>query len=310
MGRLQHRQYLEIEIVMKLLFIFLFLLSVVSCSSNPATVSDRSQPPSIRITNHKVDVGETLYSIAWRYDLNVKDLANANRLGPSDIINPGQILTLVVSGGKPSAGRSRTYKVSSGDTLFSIAYKYGVSVPRLARINNLAPPYTINRDQILTLDGPTGSVNQNEVVSSSNSSIKSVRKTKVRPTNNSDVKEIAYTKNWQWQWPLQGTVTEKFNLERLQKGLKIKGQSNAKVSPAAPGNVVYAGSGLRGYGNLIIIKHSDVLLSAYANNEKVFVDVGQSVTQADTISTLGADGSMYFEIRKDGNPVDPLKFLK
>jgi lipoprotein NlpD len=66
---------------------------------------------------------------------------------------------------------------------------------------------------------------------------------------------------------------------------------------------------LRGYGKLIIIKHNDVFLSAYANNDRLLVDVGQSVTQADTISTLGADGEMYFEIRKDGNPVNPKSYL-
>ena len=74
--------------------------------------------------------------------------------------------------------------------------------------------------------------------------------------------------------------------------------------------MVYAGSGLRGYGRLIIIKHSDILLSAYANNDKLLVSVGQSVTQADVISSLGVDGTMYFEIRKDGDPVNPISYLK
>ena len=74
--------------------------------------------------------------------------------------------------------------------------------------------------------------------------------------------------------------------------------------------MVYAGSGLRGYGRLIIIKHSDILLSAYANNDKLLVSVGQSVTQADVISNLGVDGTMYFEIRKDGDPVNPISYLK
>ena len=82
------------------------------------------------------------------------------------------------------------------------------------------------------------------------------------------------------------------------------------MNPAAPGNVVYAGEGLRGYGKLIIIKHSDMLLSAYANNEELLVRVGQSVDQTDVISSLGVDGTMYFEIRKDGNPVNPINYLR
>ena len=81
----------------KEIFVWLFSLLVVSCSNNPASVTDRSQPPSIRIKSHQVDVGETLYSIAWRYDLNVVDLANANSLYEPYIINPGQELTLLVS---------------------------------------------------------------------------------------------------------------------------------------------------------------------------------------------------------------------
>ena len=105
-------------------------------------------------------------------------------------------------------------------------------------------------------------------------------------------------------------MLEPFNLEKLHKGVKIQTVSSTKVYAAAPGNVVYAGSGLRGYGRLIIIKHSDRLLSAYANNDNLLVEVGDTVTQNDVISTLGSDKALYFEIRKDGNPVNPVKYLK
>ena len=123
-------------------------------------------------------------------------------------------------------------------------------------------------------------------------------------------KPAAYAKNWQWKWPVKAEVLEPFNPKKLQKGISLKASSNAKVNPAAPGNVVYAGEGLRGYGKLIIIKHSDMLLSAYANNEELLVRVGQSVDQTDVISSLGVDGTMYFEIRKDGNPVNPINYLR
>ena len=96
----------------------------------------------------------------------------------------------------------------------------------------------------------------------------------------------------------------------MQKGIKVKSVAGSTVHAAAPGNVVYAGSGLRGYGKLIIIKHSDMLLSAYANNEKLLVKVGQSVQHKDEISKLGLEGMMYFEIRKDGDPVNPLNYIK
>jgi len=291
--------------VRKEIFVWLFSLLVVSCSNNPASVTDRNQPPSIRIKSHQVDVGETLYSIAWRYDLNVVDLANANSLYEPYIINPGQELTLLVSLKKYSGtpNPKKRYKVRAGDTLFSIATKHGLDVKTLANINNLDSPYIITPNQILALDEKNVTITQTREQLTS-----TARDQRTNPVTRP--KSVVYAKNWQWKWPVKAEVLEPFNPKNLQKGISLKASSNAKVNPAAPGNVVYAGEGLRGYGKLIIIKHSDMLLSAYANNEKLLVRVGQSVDQADVISSLGVDGTMYFEIRKDGNPVNPINYLR
>ena len=289
----------------KEIFVWLFSLLVVGCSNNPASVTDRNQPPSIRIKSHQVDVGETLYSIAWRYDLNVVDLANANSLYEPYIINPGQELTLLVSlkeySGTPNP--KKRYKVRAGDTLFSIATQLGLDVKTLANINNLKSPYIISPNQILAVDGKNVAVTQTREQLTS-----TARDQRANPMTRP--KPAAYAKNWQWKWPVKAEVLEPFNPKKLQKGISLKASSNAKVNPAAPGNVVYAGEGLRGYGKLIIIKHSDMLLSAYANNEELLVRVGQSVDQTDVISSLGVDGTMYFEIRKDGNPVNPINYLR
>ena len=289
----------------KEIFVWLFSLLVVSCSNNPASVTDRSQPPSIRIKSHQVDVGETLYSIAWRYDLNVVDLANANSLYEPYIINPGQELTLLVSLKKYSGtpNPKKRYKVRAGDTLFSIATKHGLDVKTLANINNLDSPYIITPNQILALDEKNVTITQTREQLTS-----TARDQRTNPVTRP--KSVVYAKNWQWKWPVKAEVLEPFNPKNLQKGISLKASSNAKVNPAAPGNVVYAGEGLRGYGKLIIIKHSDMLLSAYANNDKLLVNVGQSVDQTDVISSLGVDGTMYFEIRKDGNPVNPINYLR
>lgn len=289
----------------KEIFVWLFSLLVVSCSNNPASVTDRNQPPSIRIKSHQVDVGETLYSIAWRYDLNVVDLANANSLYEPYIINPGQELTLLVSLKKYSGtpNPKKRYKVRAGDTLFSIATKHGLDVKTLANINNLDSPYIITPNQILALDEKNVTITQTREQLTS-----TARDQRTNPVTRP--KSVVYAKNWQWKWPVKAEVLEPFNPKNLQKGISLKASSNAKVNPAAPGNVVYAGEGLRGYGKLIIIKHSDMLLSAYANNEELLVRVGQSVDQADVISSLGVDGTMYFEIRKDGNPVNPINYLR
>jgi lipoprotein NlpD len=291
--------------VRKEILVWLFSLLVVGCSNNPASVTDRNQPPSIRIKSHQVDVGETLYSIAWRYDLNVVDLANANSLYEPYIINPGQELTLLVSlkeySGTPNP--KKRYKVRAGDTLFSIATQLGLDVKTLANINNLKSPYIISPNQILAVDGKNVAVTQTREQLTS-----TARDQRANPMTRP--KPAAYAKNWQWKWPVKAEVLEPFNPKKLQKGISLKASSNAKVNPAAPGNVVYAGEGLRGYGKLIIIKHSDMLLSAYANNEELLVRVGQSVDQTDVISSLGVDGTMYFEIRKDGNPVNPINYLR
>ena len=295
-------------------YLLSFIIAVVSaCSYNPAIVKDRAQPPSIRITNHKVDVGETLYSVAWRYDLNVNELARANRLDNPYIITPGQILTLIIDRSRMSIPLPSQHKVKSGDTLFSIASKYSIEILSLAKRNNLIAPYTINVGQTLTLSGNAPSGNDEALVAvkaRGKASRQSGDSTRTRvPAKSKTKTSPKYSKNWQWKWPMKGSIVEGFNPNKLQKGLKIKGSGNSKVSPADPGNVVYAGSGLRGYGKLIIIKHSEVFLSAYANNEQLLVEVGQSVGQADVISSLGANGEMYFEIRKDGNPVNPKTYL-
>lgn len=287
----------------------MLLLSFISgCSNSPASVSDRGQPPSIKIKSHRVDVGETLYSIAWRYDLNVRELANTNSLKPPYTINPGQKLSLILTKKGSTLTSVTRHAVNVGDTLFSIASKYGLAVGTLARINHLTPPYIIKPGQIITVDsrfpgpiGPSATQDSQSTVAKPNSSATSRSQSKNKPP--------VYSDNWQWKWPVDGQVVETFNPGKLQKGIKIKSSNGRQVHAAAPGNVVYAGSGLRGYGRLIIIKHSDTLLSAYANNDKLLVSVGQSVQQTDVISSLGVDGTMYFEIRKDGDPVNPISYL-
>ena len=280
------------------LLLFLLLI-IVGCSTSPALVVHRDQPPNIRIKTHQVEVGETLYSIAWRYDLKVDMLAQANSLDRSYLITPGQTLTLILGNPKSRVSAPNQHTVLKGETLFSIASEHAVEVQSLARANNLDSPFLLYPGQIITLDINKLNIAQRDASKAPNNRI-SARQ---------NIKKSVYSKNLQWKWPVKGEVIEDFNPDKLQKGIKIK-SSDSIVHAAAPGNVVYAGSGLRGYGKLIIIKHSDMLLSAYANNEDLLVEVGQTVTHKDEISKLGVDGMIYFEVRKDGDPVNPLKYIK
>jgi lipoprotein NlpD len=199
--------------------------------------------------------------------------------------------------------------------LFSIAWRYEKNVQKLARANGLSRPYTIYRGQRLTLDTSKAS----RYVSRSspkNKSLpkKSQAKPAIRPASKSTRKPVpALPKNWRWQWPVQGNISKRFNSSTLFKGLDIQSFSGSPVVAAAPGIVVYSGSGLRGYGKLIIVKHSDIFLSAYAHNRKIFVKEGQTVKGGQKISEVGGDPSnkrrLYFEVRKDGKPVDPIRYL-
>lgn len=230
--------------------ILLLLIVVISgCSNYSAPIISREQPPSTRITKHQVAPGDTLYSIAWRYDLDVR---------------------------------------------------------RLARANGISQPYTILKGQVLSLNTKGVTLNSRPVSPPTQSRASSSRPaTEVK----SAPKPMVFSKNLVWQWPVKGSVVKGYSPEDLRKGLSIKSKNGPDVRPAAPGTVVYAGDGLRGYGKLVIIKHSEILLSAYGHNEKILVKEGQSVKSTETISKLGSKETLYFEIRKDGYPINPSVYI-
>jgi lipoprotein NlpD len=244
------------------------VILVAGCSSNnSAPVSSRSAPPSNRIMVHQVESGETLYSIAWRYDLDFRKLARANGIREPFVISRGQLVSLDTS--KISSAAAKTVNKS--------AKKAKIVAPKAS-----------------------------STVAATSSKVSKTLKSEAKPAANRTVFSTA----WTWQWPIKGKIIEPYSLPKLHKGIKMKSVSRAAVRSSAPGVVVYAGEGLRGYGKLVIVKHSDILLSAYAHNDQIMVSEGQTVRQTEIIARLGSDGAMYFEIRKDGYPVDPEAYLK
>ena len=216
----------------------------------------------------------------------------------------------------PPSEKINDHLVSQGETLFSIAWRYEKNVQKLARANGISRPYTIYHGQRLTLD--TSRVAYSVSRPSANkkpSGFRPKNQSKSRPKTKPSVpkKTPALPSNWHWQWPVRGKVSKYFNSSSLFKGIDVQSFSGAPVVAAASGVVVYSGSGLRGYGQLIIVKHSSVFLSAYAHNRKIFVKEGQAVKGGQKISEVGGDPSnikrLYFEIRKDGKPVNPLRYL-
>lgn len=205
-----------------------------------------------------------------------------------------------------TAATSGTYKVRSGDTLYSIAFRYGLDYKSLARINGIQPPFTIYTNQVIKL---RGSARLPEKDGGPVSKPTATAPKKVPSPVKTPNKPVSV-----WRWPLKGKLISRFSLENpVNKGIDIAGKKGQKVVAAADGVVVYAGGNLRGYGKLVIIKHNDNYLSAYGNNDSMLVKEGEAVKAGKSIARVGktaADVEMlHFEIRRDGKPVDPMKYL-
>jgi lipoprotein NlpD len=219
--------------------------------------------------------------------------------------------------------RPATHTISAGDTLFSIAWRYGLKYEELAKYNKISKPYKIYPGQVIRLDLPKAGVGSassgalsgrsasskpgstySKNNSSKNQSNTSLKTPKSLPSNGALV----------WHWPAKGTILKRFSgANTLDKGIDISGKLGEPVLAAASGQVVYSGSGLRGYGKLLIIRHNDSFLSAYAHNEKLLVKEGDSVKAGQRIADMGSSGTdkvkLHFEIRREGTPEDPLKYL-
>lgn len=246
----------------------------------------------------------------------------------------------VVDRNKSGGGSSRQpvtsgqYTVQRGDTLFSIAFRYGWDWKALAARNGIPPPYVIRPGQKIRFGGASQPVTQTTVASSNTpvvttmptpsapvlvvpqpvTSSQTPAAKPVPPTvANTPVQSVERSPSG-WAWPASGTLIGKFSSNgSLNKGIDIAGELGQPVLAASDGSVVYAGSGLRGYGELVIIKHSDTYVSAYGHNRRLLVQEGQKVKAGQKIAEMGSTGTdrvkLHFEVRRQGKPVDPLQYL-
>ncbi|MES1944195.1 peptidase M23B [Salinisphaera sp. PC39] len=214
--------------------------------------------------------------------------------------------------------RPDTYTVRRGDTLYSIAWRYGVDWRRLARWNGIGPPYDIYPGDVLHLDGRTRSVASSTSSSSSSAPSggasrdggqRTARASSPAPRD----RPAPMASDLDWRWPVGGKVLRGYSGSHARRGIDIAGSMGDAVRAAAPGRVVYSGSGLKGYGNLVIIKHDDRFLSAYGFNRRLRVGQGETVGAGQHIADVGLGpenrAMLYFEIRRDGEPVDPQRLL-
>lgn len=208
------------------------------------------------------------------------------------------------------------YRVRPGDTLIAIAFKLGVDYRELERINNIKDRDLIFAGQVLKTRGERVSNTQTTraAAPARQAAKQSDQRVKTSTTTRSKTKVASLASNIKWRWPHDGRILARFSsAEGGNKGLDISGKIGDPVFAAADGVVVYAGSGLLGYGNLVIISHNQDYLSAYAHNSRILVKEKQKVKFGELVAEIGNTGAsvpmLHFEVRRDGRPVDPLRYL-
>lgn len=298
------------------------LLFLAACASNvPAPVISRAAPatasaakvPATENGAYTVRKGDTLYSIALDNGQDYKDIAVWNGIANPDIIFIGQQLrvrppedatsvavvrplaTATVVEQRLLAGNSELLKREPKAGKEPYSEQALAQAARSSEPAQPAPPLVAVRLE------PRPEV-----------------KAETRPEPRVEAKaeaaagEVAVADGISWKWPATGTLIGAFS-EGVNKGIDIGGKPGDPVRSASDGKVVYSGSGLRGYGKLLIVKHNASYLSAYAHNRQVLVKEGQSVTMGQKIAEMGNTDSeqvkLHFEIRRQGKPVDPLKYL-
>ncbi len=296
-----------------LLFLSVFLLS--SCSQKPVSVTYKghlkfnkhqnkphklakkivknkvSEKKIVKLATDEIIVkkGDNLYKLARQYKVSTRHLIDQNNLKPPYMLKEGSILKI------PS--NRKTHIVVAKETLTAISRKYNVSISELAQINNIKTTSNLIIGQVLML--PYKAKLTHKQILNKKIFKASVKKAKLI-------------------MPLEGQIIKKFGPARdggHNDGINIKANFGAPIKSAAEGKVVYVGSELRGYGNLIIIKHAGNYLTAYAHNKEIFVKKNQQVAQGEIIGTVGKSGKvaspqLHFGLRKGRKAVDPLKYIK
>ncbi|OQK48745.1 membrane protein [Vibrio vulnificus] len=290
---------------------------LVGCAAHtPAPVTGLSKDyntvdrGSYRGSYYEVEKGDTLYFISYVTDKDVNELIRFNNLTEPYTIYPGQKLKLWVPAYvAPKYGQTvetPATTVVAASTVAVVAPKPTLTTPKESSNNSTQKPakpapQVVKKDPVKGIDQ---SKPKEYVGSKGKENVKTT--TSPPPANNQKIAK--------WQWPTKGRVIKNFSAgEQGNKGIDIAGQRGQPIVSTAGGTVVYSGNALRGYGNLIIVKHNDNYLSAYAHNDRLLVSEGQSVKAGQQIATMGSSGAktvmLHFEIRYQGKSVNPKRYL-
>lgn len=254
---------------------------------------------------YRVKQGDTLYSIARKYQMSVSRLADANGIKSPFVIKPGQSIKVPGDSSFLLSGDSYSEEAA----FFALIKEKGVQIsePKQPAEQTYQSPKVIKPR-----------VERSEINEQKKNIHISVKKaSNVRENVVKQIPEVEKTivhKDRQWVYPVHGKVIKSFSTKgKLSKGIDFAASTGTKVVSSRSGKVVYAGSRLKGYGNLIIVKHDNVYLSAYAHNRVILVQEGDSVKQGQQIAEVGSSGTyedkLHFEIRRYGKPIDPLTLL-
>ena len=291
------------------------LLVLSGCASKtPAPVVERGQPTTSASSavsgardTYTVKSGDTLLSIAREQGMDVRELAAMNNIDNPNRITVGRVLRVRPQGGAASAAPGAAVAVP-------IASESVVARP----IDGAAPPSVTpvagNGEMKREPKGGKVVYSEQALATAQGVAVTKAPEAAVasEPVAPGKADPVAGGEEIVWAWPANGKVVGTFS-EGGNKGLDIAGKAGDAVLAAGDGKVIHRGSGLRGYGELVIIKHNATYLSAYAHNQRILVEEGQSVTKGQKIAEMGNTDAdrvkLHFEIRKQGKPVDPLKHL-
>ena len=294
---------------LQLLYAVLLVSLLTACGGSPAPVAERSE---VLERTRPIIVTSSSPSSVLQSQNSRPQVANS-----TPIVRNNSIPVTSLPRASGSSGATGTHQVRAGDTLFSIAYQHDLDFRALALANDLRPPYTIFVGQELSLNvnqpasGSAGRgtdlgtpVGDNQVARSQGTSGSGgLLRAPVGTTRNAEP---------EWQWPYSGRVLQGF-AAGSSKGLDIGGRVGDSVQAAGAGDVVYAGRGIQGSGELIILRHNDRYLSAYAHNRAILVQEGDHVEAGQQIAELGENPTgvpmLHFEIRLDGKSIDPQGLL-
>lgn len=220
----------------------------------------------------------------------------------------GSSLAPVLNRSAAAPGAPSYYHVHTGDTLYSISWAYGYDYHDVARWNGIRWPYEIHPGQTIRLSPPPQHYRSRG--SRERAKRSSHRRPPASPARHASTSRPVHG----WVWPVRGPLLSSFAPGNpARKGIDIGGDAGEPIRAAAAGEVVYSGDGLIHYGKLLIIKHNSVYFSAYAHNRKLLVKEGERVRAGQIIAQMGSTGStrimLHFEIRRDGKPVNPLRYL-